>query len=169
MDARFFQQTYDAFAAQYDSKFEAQQAPKIQGLLAAMTRASGPWLDAGAGTGLATRLSGIPFVALDASSGMLRHAVGRRVQGDVYRLPFKNGAFGAVICVTALIDFDDPQPAVDELMRVLRPGGWAGVSVLAHERIERLWQAVARYGTPRRLDLTPDVGFVVQRSAIEVA
>lgn len=163
LDARFFQQSYDRSAATYDARFEAQQAPKIHGLLAALPANLTPRLDAGAGTGLAARLTGLSFVALDASAGMLRHAIGARVQGDLYRLPFTDAAFGVAICVTALIDFDDPTPALDELLRVLRPGGWLGVSVLAHAPIDRVWSALARHGTPQRLTLGSDVGFIMQR------
>jgi SAM-dependent methyltransferase len=129
-----------------------------------MHPSTAPRLDAGAGTGLAARLTGLRFVALDASAAMLRHAEGARVQGDLYRLPFADAVFGTVICVTALIGFSDPRPAIDELMRVVRPGGQLGVSVLAHERLDQLWAALVAHGQPRRLELTPDVGFVLRRS-----
>ncbi|MGK0360616.1 MAG: malonyl-CoA O-methyltransferase [Bradymonadia bacterium] len=164
MDARFFQATYDRFAAQYDATFEAQQRPKIEGLLAAVGAHEGPRLDAGCGTCLAARITGLPFIGLDASGGMLRKGAGQRVQGDLYRLPFADRQFGLVLCVTALIDFADPTPAIDELWRVLRPGGVLAVSVLARERITGLYKAFKRLGSVSDVDLPPDVGFVIKRS-----
>ena len=92
MDARFFQRSYDRFAAQYDAVFEDQQRPKIQGLLAAIDQQAAPRLDAGCGTGLATRISGLPFVGLDASGAMLRQATGHGGGGLAGRAYFDSGA-----------------------------------------------------------------------------
>lgn len=165
MDAAFFRATYDRFAAQYDATFEAQQQPKIEGLMATVGAHAAPRLDAGCGTGLAARITGLPFIGVDASGGMLRKATGARVQADLYRLPFADQQFGLVICVTALIDFTDPTPAVDELWRVLKPGGVLAISVLSHERTPNLYKSLQRLAPVKRIDLPPDVGFVLQRSA----
>lgn len=161
MDARFFQSSYDRFADRYDQVFLAQQRPKIEGLLAAIGPHAGPRLDAGCGTCLAQRLTGLAFVGLDASGAMLRQGIGARVQGDLYRLPFADAAFGLVLCVTALIDFVDPAPAVAELRRVLRPGGALGISVLKRSNVEALDAALP---DARRLDLFQDVGYVLRRT-----
>jgi SAM-dependent methyltransferase len=50
-------------------------------------------------------------------------------RADVARLPFKNGAFSAVICSEVLEHIPDSHSAVRELVRVLRPGGELVVSV----------------------------------------
>ena len=165
MDAAFFRATYDRFAAQYDATFEAQQRPKIEGLMAAVGPHLAPRLDAGCGTGLASRITGLPFIGIDASGAMLRQGSGPRVQGDLYRLPFADAQFGLVLCVTALIDFTDPTPAVEALWRALKPGGVLAICVLARERISLLHTALRRLGPVTRLALRPDVGFVIRRSA----
>lgn len=165
MDAAFFRATYDRFAARYDATFEAQQRPKIEGLMTAVGAHDGPRLDAGCGTCLAARVTGLPFVGLDASGAMLRRGQGRRVQGDLYRLPFADQQFGLVLCVTALIDFADPTPAVTALWRTLRPGGTLAISVLASEDIPTLCAPLSRLAPVERLALPPDVGFVLRRSA----
>ena len=50
-------------------------------------------------------------------------ASGVLTQGDAYRLPFRDGSFDAVLSAGLLEHFADPQPIVDEMVRILRPGG----------------------------------------------
>jgi ubiquinone/menaquinone biosynthesis C-methylase UbiE len=38
-------------------------------------------------------------------------------------LPFDDGSFTALVCTTALHHFPDPQQSIDEMARVLAPGG----------------------------------------------
>lgn len=158
--------SYDRFAAQYDDIFAPQQTPKIEALASALPRPlPGPGLDAGAGTGLCSRVMGVELTQLDASRGMLALASGRRVQGELARMPFRAGAFGLVVSVTALIDFLDPGPVVAEFARVLRPGGWLALSVLKVEDIAAVQAALELQGlvVRQRLDLVQDIGFVCRR------
>jgi ubiquinone/menaquinone biosynthesis C-methylase UbiE len=72
-------------------------------------------------------------VGVDASETMLRKGaeeiasagVGNvaLVRGDATALPFRDGAFDAACCFAALHLFADPFAALDELRRVLAPGG----------------------------------------------
>ncbi len=48
-------------------------------------------------------------------------------EGDAGWLPFRGGAFDAVLAVTTLIHVPQPERAVAELVRVVRPGGRVGV------------------------------------------
>jgi SAM-dependent methyltransferase len=69
-------------------------------------------------------------VGLDASKPMLDRAVVENnppnvsyVRGDAHELPFKDDSFDAVCCFAALYFIEDPYTAVDEIVRVLAPGG----------------------------------------------
>jgi SAM-dependent methyltransferase len=69
-------------------------------------------------------------VGLDASKPMLDRAVVENnppnvsyVRGDAHTLPFKDETFDAVCCFAALYFIEDPLVAVDEIVRVLAPGG----------------------------------------------
>jgi ArsR family transcriptional regulator len=104
--------------------------------------------DLGCGTGwLLPALS--PFVArvvgVDASAQMLqmaRHRVGRLAnvelrRGRVEHLPLADGSLDAALLVLVLPHVAEPQRAVAELGRVLRPGGRALLLDLqTHERAE---------------------------------
>jgi SAM-dependent methyltransferase len=57
-------------------------------------------------------------VALD-----LHPAAGLHVRGDAHGLPFVNAAFDVVLCTEVLEHLPDPQRALDEIFRVLAPGG----------------------------------------------
>ena len=69
-------------------------------------------------------------VGLDASKSMLEQALNEGVpdnaayvRGDATRLPFEDEAFDAVCCFAALYFISDPLRALDEMARVLKPGG----------------------------------------------
>ena len=53
--------------------------------------------------------------------------------GDVANLPFPAGSFDLVLCQAAFKNFTRPVTALDELHRVLRPGGTAVIQDLNHE------------------------------------
>jgi ubiquinone/menaquinone biosynthesis C-methylase UbiE len=75
----------------------------------------------------------VRYVAADVSPIMLDHArvVARRlgldqiefVQTSVSTMPFADDTFDFCVCFNGLHCFDDPNAAIAELVRVLRPGG----------------------------------------------
>jgi ubiquinone/menaquinone biosynthesis C-methylase UbiE len=99
----------------------------------------GAVLDVGCGTGifadrLDRELAPGGVTGCDLSAGMLAEAGtrSRRVawmRGDSARLPFRLGAFDAVVCTQAFHFFDQPQ-AWAEFHRVLAPGGHAVVGMM---------------------------------------
>jgi SAM-dependent methyltransferase len=90
-------------------------------------------LEAGCGTGYFSRLLQaeklLPVVPIDLGWEGLRHArsmgVERAVQANALRLPFAGGVFDLVLSLDVLPHFPpgEEQAAVDELARVLAPGG----------------------------------------------
>lgn len=94
-------------------------------------------LDLGAGSGVAADAAvsatgaGGHVVALDPSTALLGHAGHYRVSrvaGAAPGLPFAPAAFDAVIASLVIGHFEHYRPALEDLVRVLRPGGRIGVT-----------------------------------------
>jgi len=95
-------------------------------------------LDLAAGTAtssVALARSGASVVGCDFSLGMLRQGRGRGVPlvaGDALRLPFADGSFDAVTISFGLRNVHDTAGALEELLRVTRPGGRLVVCEFSH-------------------------------------
>jgi SAM-dependent methyltransferase len=111
---------------------------RIARLLLGLTPGDGV-LDVACGPGLFTRDfarvvgdDGL-VIGIDASPTMLERAVRDTpvdrfanvayVRGDAILLPFRDAAFDAICCFAALHMFADPFAALDDMARVLTPGG----------------------------------------------
>lgn len=70
------------------------------------------------------RIPTIDVVGLDLTPGPYVDVV-----ADLCRVPLPTGSFDAAICVHVLEEVEDDVTAMRELHRVLRPGGWALVTV----------------------------------------
>lgn len=113
--------------------------------------------DVGCGNGLwlasaATRAG--RAVGLDLSVGMLRAARSAAgpdaplVQADAHRLPLATGSVDGLMAMHMLYHLADIDAALEEVARVLRPGGWmlattnsgvpTGAAVLYQEAVERV-------------------------------
>jgi demethylmenaquinone methyltransferase/2-methoxy-6-polyprenyl-1,4-benzoquinol methylase len=120
---------------------------------------SGRLLDLGAGTGAAGPVFGDrEVVALDPARQMLaRNPTPRRVVAGGERLPFRSESFDAVFSAYVFRNLDSVSATLEEVARVLRPGGKAGVVDLS--RPEKVWRRrLHRAGTAVVLPL---VGTVV--------
>jgi demethylmenaquinone methyltransferase/2-methoxy-6-polyprenyl-1,4-benzoquinol methylase len=93
-------------------------------------------LDLGCGTGdlgIALARAGARVTGIDLSRGMLLEAqrkAGSRlalVRGSAFRLPFRDGAFGAAASGFVLRNLSDLGGAFTELARVVEPGGRIGL------------------------------------------
>lgn len=97
-------------------------------------------LDVACGTGLLARAmaeqvgSRGSVSGIDANPGML--AVARRIapdvdwrQGDAHALPYQAECFDVVACQFGLMLFSEPEQALREMRRVLKPGGHLGATV----------------------------------------
>lgn len=100
----------------------------------ACSRASGDVLEVAVGTGLNLDAypPGIRLTGIDLSEEMLQIArdraaeLGRDVelsQDNAHALPFGDATFDTVVCTFGLCAIPDIDKALDEMTRVLRPGG----------------------------------------------
>ena len=89
----------------------------------------GRLLDLGAGTGAANEIFGDrEVVALDPAPEMLGlNDEASRVVGIGEALPFADGVFDAVFSAYVFRNLDSVDGTMEEIARVLRPGGMAGI------------------------------------------
>jgi ubiquinone/menaquinone biosynthesis C-methylase UbiE len=93
-------------------------------------------LDIGCGTGhLAGELMqrGYEAWGVDFSEGMVQYArehyrSDRFQVGDIERIQFPDNTFDAVMCLGVVEYLSDDLPALREMWRVLKPGGWAVIT-----------------------------------------
>ena len=119
---------FDFLAPIYDRVI---RAPGESPLFALLDPPPSGWLlDAGGGTGRVAAALSERFekvVIADGSRPMLGQALAKgccaAVAGYTERLPFSDGAFERVIMVDAYHHLSDQRASLDELWRVLAPGG----------------------------------------------
>jgi 2-polyprenyl-6-hydroxyphenyl methylase/3-demethylubiquinone-9 3-methyltransferase len=109
------------------------------GLLDGAVAPGARWLDVGCGAGvLAAELArrGACGEGVDASPAMVAAARAEQVPGfsfacvnTVERLPYPDASFDGVLCSSVVEYLDAPDAALDEMARVLRPGGFLVVSL----------------------------------------
>lgn len=141
-----------SFYDRYSYDFETAEHASMQleaSLLGRAVAAVGPSdvvLDAGCGTGLATRLLRAAtrarrVVGLDLSRGSLRRnrtlPGTSLVQGDILNLPVASDSFDLVVSRGVIMTTGDPEGAFRELVRVAKPGGTVFVRVYNRRNVYR--------------------------------
>lgn len=162
---RIFAASYDPLSARWERRHGAELRRKL------LARARGRVLEIGVGTGLS--LPHYPpveeLVATDPSEPMLRRArrrateAGRKVtfvEAPAEQLPFEDDSFDTVVSMLVLCTVEDPQRALQEIRRVLRPDGQFLFSEHVRsddpqrarwqDRLEPVWRVVANGCHPNR-------------------
>lgn len=138
-------------------------------------------LDVACGPGNFTRIFGEQLsgdglaVGLDASAPMLAKAVADNasprvgyVRGDARGLPFADGTFDAVCCYAALYLVPEPFTVLNELLRVLGPGGRLAVMTSYRGGLEplRTAQTVVGWTTGLRMFDRNDITGVLRSAGL---
>lgn len=136
MENAHVEEAYARWAPVYDLAFTLVMAPGRRAAVAAAQRRGGLVLDVGVGTGLELPMFGpdVKLVGVDLSEPMLRRAQDRvlrknliQVAGlcvmDATRLAFASDHFDSAVAPYVLTVVPDPAATLDELARVVKPGG----------------------------------------------
>ncbi|MBW2133832.1 MAG: class I SAM-dependent methyltransferase [Deltaproteobacteria bacterium] len=117
-------------------------------------------LDAGCGTGnfsLALARRGARVVGLDRAAAMQFTARQKArkegqdllwVRGHLSRLPFAAATFDGVVCILALDFVAERQAALQEMVRVLRPGGFLLIAILNRYSLWTLKRTIRAWFIP---------------------
>jgi SAM-dependent methyltransferase len=136
---------------------------------------SSPVLDVGCSTGtnlrLLRQLGFSSIEALDASEEAIRYCrekgLGIVRQGDICAMPFAQASFELVLATDVIEHVDDDQQALREIVRILRPGGHALITVPAFPSLWGLQDRVShhkrRYRIEPLLERVEGAGLRVER------
>jgi ubiquinone/menaquinone biosynthesis C-methylase UbiE len=162
---RIFAAVYDPLSKRWEERYGAELKRRL------LAHARGRVLEIGAGTGLSfPHYTGVEeLVAVEPSEPMLHRArrrareLGRDVTfvtAPAEQLPFEDDSFDTVVVMAVLCTVDEPERAVEEIHRVLRPAGC--FLFLEHvrspdakrarwqDRLERPWGVIAGGCHPNR-------------------
>jgi len=64
-------------------------------------------------------MKNIKYVSIDIASSLAS------IKADIMYMPFRDNVFDCIICYRVLEFIDDDKKAMAELLRVLKPSGWA--------------------------------------------
>src|ERR1700689_839493 len=135
-DREMVEQAYDRWAPVYDLVFGGVFSKGRTAAIAATNKIGGRVLEVGVGTGISLPQYGphLRIFGTDISEGMLRKARARvselglrNVEGlavmDAEKLEFPDDSFDVVMAQYVVTAVPNPEAALDEFARVLRPGG----------------------------------------------
>jgi len=130
-------------AEYYDEQAEANgwRGPEvIFGLMYRYVDAGESVLDVGVGTGLGSELfhrAGLAVSGMDSSPEMLEGTRAKGIATELRRhdmtllpYPYESASFDHVICIGVLQFFEHVEPVLGEMSRLLRAGGWCGLTVV---------------------------------------
>jgi 2-polyprenyl-6-hydroxyphenyl methylase/3-demethylubiquinone-9 3-methyltransferase len=139
---------HDEIARGWDNRYRrgafARRAAFFQDRILPQLPREGIWLDVGCGSGYFSRIMarhGLPVIGYDASLAMLesarRAAEAENLSGridfqfvpTVERISLPDASVDGCLCLNVLEYLDKPFDCLDEMVRVLRPGGVLVLSV----------------------------------------
>ena len=182
LDSRAVARGFGAASAGYDAAAVLQTAVREELLsrVEALRAPPGAVLDLGCGTGVAAaelkrRFPRARVVAADIAPGMIEQARRRSrwwrrfdaVEADAHALPFEPGAFDLVFSNLMLQWADPLDLALQEMRRVLKPGGLLLASSFGPETLQELraaWSEVDSAVHVNRFVDMHDLGSALQRA-----
>jgi len=131
----YIEKRYKGLGLKYHSKIIEEMMKNIDGKI----------LDVGTGVGILHNLyPDLDITGIDISRGMLRHHKGKHLWASATDIPFPDNSFDSVVCRSVLHHLHEPKKALEEIKRVLKPGGhvvfWETNKSFIAEIVRRLTQ-----------------------------
>lgn len=107
---------YNEISTAYDELHLEEQSKKLS-IIKSHWNPKGLILDIGCGTNIASKFFN-NIIGIDNSFSMLRQGI--NVCAKAESLPFKTKSFDAILCLTAIHNFNDHKKAIKEMKRILK-------------------------------------------------
>ncbi len=179
------QSFFDEKAAGWDASIPAENKARLYQIFKTkIPKLSGPILDLGCGTGILIDVfgknsyAGKRIVECDISRRML--SIGRRkanefkniafTQADGHHLSFQDSAFGSVVCFAVFPHFHDKRIVLNEIRRVLKPGGSLIIlHLMGHKELNAMHREAGRAVENDRIVPVEQLSRIVNESGLAVS
>jgi|SRR3989344_4719237 len=131
---------YNSISRGYNSLHKEEQEKKLS-IIRKLWNPKGLILDIGCGTNLARKYFD-NVIGIDKSFNMLQE--GANVCANAESMPFKDKSFDAILCITAIHNFNDPIKAINEMNRILKKGGIAITLLKKSNNFEGIKKAIIK-------------------------
>jgi ubiquinone/menaquinone biosynthesis C-methylase UbiE len=157
---KFEHQTWESCAEAYAGYFGRLTSATTTALLDAVHAEKGTHLlDLATGPGIvaaSAQKRGCDVVAIDFSEGMVelaKSSQSKNIQfevGDIQNLPYSEASFDCAVMNFGILHLSEPERAIGEALRILKPGGRFGFTVWAQREtgtgLDIVWRAVELNG-----------------------
>ncbi len=110
---------YDKIADSYEELYGGEQLEKLEIISRHIkVKKTDRLLDIGCGTGISTNFFKCNSTGIDPGRKLLKKGKGNLIYGKAEKLPFKEKTFDVILCITAIHNFDDPEKAIKEILRI---------------------------------------------------
>lgn len=145
--SKFYSKRYGGSGFLYHARIATQM---LDGVKFKDGRQSDKILDLGCGNGFLSQLfPNYDLVGVDISDGMLANNPYKWVKGSAESIPFPNNYFDFVVCRSLIHHLENPEMALEEIFRVLKPGGqvsfWDPNHNALYETIRHIFQHTDRF------------------------
>jgi len=168
--SKWYEQRYSNSGFLYHSRIVTNM---LEGVKFRDGRISDKILDVGCGTGFVSQLyPNFDITGLDISDGMLERNPYTWIKASAESIPFPNNHFDFVVCRSLLHHLDDPAMGLEEMFRVLKPGGtwvcWDPNHNIVYETIRHIFQRTDRFSHLHKSFNDNQLFDMIEESGLEI-
>mgnify|MGYP001587418410 CR=1 FL=1 len=156
---------YDIIAKSYNELYEEEQLIKLRIIKGHLkVSKTSKLLDIGCGTGISTNFFDCKTTGIDPSSKMIKYGKGNLIKAKAEKLPFKDKTFDIIISVSSIHNFENPEKAINEIIRVKKDNSQIAITLLKksknYNKIKKL--LITKLKLIEEIDETKDTIFIMR-------
>ncbi len=138
---------YNKIADSYNGLYLDEQLEKLKIISKNIkVKSSDKLLDIGCGTGISANFFKCSSTGIDSSRKMIKKGSGNLIYGKAEKLLFKDKTFDIILCVTAVHNFQNPEKALKEMLRVKKDKAQVVITILKKSKnFQKIKKLVEKY------------------------